>query len=149
MCESFMRFLWITVCGAALWLAGNAARATEAPVADAAEAGDAATIRTLIEAKASVNAQQADGMTALHWATYHDDEEIVKGLLAAGADPKAANRYQISPLSLGCTNGNTAIVTLLLEAGADPNVALPGGETVLMTASRTGKIGPVRELLAR
>src|SRR6185437_6110050 len=37
----------------------------------------------------------------------------------------------------------------LLAAGADPNTTLHGGETVLMTASRTGKPGPVKSLLKR
>jgi ankyrin repeat protein len=149
MSEGLMRALWLAVCGAALAVVADVALAAEALVADAAEAGEAATIRTLIEEKSSVNAPQADGMTALHWATYHDDEEMVSRLLAAGADPKAANRYQVSPLALACTNGNVTIVKLLLDAGADANVALPGGETALMTAARTGKIGPVGELLAR
>ncbi len=144
-----MRALWIAVCGTMLWLAGEVALAGEARMADAAEAGDTATIRALIEKKSDVNSPQADGMTALHWATDHDDAEMVRRLLAAGADPKAANRYQVSPLSLGCSNGNAVIVKLLLDAGADPNVALPGGETALMTAARTGRIGPVTELLAR
>ena len=33
------------------------------------------------------------------------------------------------------------MVELLLEAGADANTALPGGETALMTAARTGQGG--------
>ena len=33
------------------------------------------------------------------------------------------------------------MVELLLKAGADPNAALPGGETPLMTAARTGTLG--------
>jgi len=41
------------------------------------------------------------------------------------------------------------MVGLLLDAGADPNASLPGGETPLMTAARTGKPGPVVALLAR
>ena len=40
------------------------------------------------------------------------------------------------------------IVKLLLDAGADPNAKLRGGETALMTAARTGRIGPVQALLA-
>ncbi len=38
---------------------------------------------------------------------------------------------------------------LLLKAGADPNLALPGGETPLMTAARTGALGAVKALLAQ
>jgi ankyrin repeat protein len=50
---------------------------------------------------------------------------------------------------LACQNGNASIVELLLEHGADPNTTSRGGETVLMTAARTGKPGPVKALLAR
>ena len=32
--------------------------------------------------RADVNAPQADGMTALHWAVYHDDLEMAELLLA-------------------------------------------------------------------
>ena len=60
---------------------------------------------------------------------------------------KAANRYGVTPLSLACTNGNGAMIELLLKAGADPNAALPGGETPLMTASRTGKVEAVKACL--
>ena len=62
-----------------------------------------------------MNAPQVDGMTALHWAAYHDDLEIAKLLVRAGANVKAANRYGVTPLSLACTNGNGAMVELLLE----------------------------------
>jgi ankyrin repeat protein len=102
-----------------------------------------------LTAKAEPSAPQPDGMTALHWAAYHDDLELARLLLAAGADAKATNRYGATPLSLACTSGNTALVELLLEAGADPNTTLPGGQTVLMTAARTGRLGPVQALLAR
>ena len=34
-------------------------------------------------------------------------------------------------------------------AGADPNASLPGGETALMTAARTGRVEVVRALIAR
>src|SRR4051812_39462451 len=50
--------------------------AAEPRLADAAEKSDRATIRTLLKQRADVNAPQADGMTALHWAAYHDDLEM-------------------------------------------------------------------------
>jgi len=96
-----------------------------------------------------VNAPQADGMTALHWAAYRDDLETAKALVDAKADAKAANRYGVTPLSLACQNGSAAIVELLLAQGADPNTTLRGGEAALMTAARTGQVGPVKALLAR
>jgi uncharacterized protein len=39
------------------------------------------------------------------------------------------------------------MIELLLKSGADPNTALPGGETPLMTAARTGKADAVKVLL--
>src|SRR5262249_13747197 len=44
---------------------------------------------------------------------------------------------------------DAAMVELLLKAGADPSISLPGGETPLMTAARTGSLASVKALLAR
>src|SRR5580765_4285476 len=98
--------------------------AAPSPLVDAAEKSDRAIIRTVFKQRADVNAAQADGMTALHWAAYHDDLETTKLLVEAKANVKATNRYGVTPLSLACQNGNTAIVELLLEHSADPNTTL-------------------------
>lgn len=126
-----------------------AGAATEPRIADAARQMNANAVRALVQEKADVNAPQADGSTALHWAVYHDDLATAKLLVHAGANVKAANRYGITALTLACTNGNGAMVELLLTAGADPNTVLPGGETALMTCSRTGRVDAVKALLAR
>jgi ankyrin repeat protein len=126
----------------------STAWASSAPLADAVEKMDRAAVRTLLERRADVNAPQADGMTALHWAAYHDDLSTVELLVRAGANVSAANRYGVTPMSLACTNGNGPMVELLLEAKADPNAPLPGGETPLMTASRAGSASAVKALLA-
>jgi ankyrin repeat protein len=120
-----------------------------APLADAVEKQDRGKLTALLKQNADINASQADGMTALHWAAYHDDLPTATLLVKAGANVKAVNRYAVTPLSLACTNGNTEIVELLLKAGADVNATLRGGETALMTTARTGKTGPVKALLAR
>jgi uncharacterized protein len=118
------------------------------PLADAVEKMDRPKIRALLKERVDLDSPQVDGMTALHWATYHDDLEVADLLVRSGANVKVANRYGVTPLSLACTNGNAAIVAILLKGGADPNTPLPGGETPLMTAARTGTLAVVKALLA-
>jgi ankyrin repeat protein len=132
----------------AVFAAGSAAVAADASLADAAERQDRASVHRLLDAGAAVGHVQADGMTALHWATYHDDLEMAAHLVRAGADVKVANEFGVSPLPLACVNGNAELIELLLNAGADPNTTQRGGETALMTAARTGKLAPVKALLA-
>ena len=72
--------------------------AVPAALADATEKLDRPAVRALLKQNADVNAPQADGMTALHWAAYHDDQEIAAQLLRAGANVKASNRYGVTPL---------------------------------------------------
>ena len=118
-------------------------------VADAAMRGDKAALKTLLEQHADVNAPQADGATAVHWAVFKSDKEMLDLLLKAGASPKAANREGATPLWLASVNGDAPIVTALLKAGADPNEKLPLGRTPLMEAARTGNLDTLRALLDR
>src|SRR2546430_380850 len=92
-----------------LLAAAPAQAQTAAPLADAAEKKDHAQVAALLKQGADVNATQVDGMTALHWAVYHDDPRATALLVNAGASVKAPNRYGVMPLSLACTNGNTEI----------------------------------------
>jgi uncharacterized protein len=133
--------------GIALLSLASADAASRAPLADAAEKLDLATIRVLLGRHADVNAAQVDGLTALHWAAYQDDLDLARELIRAGAHVKAVNRYGVTPLSLACTNGNGAMVELFIKAGSDVHATLPGGETSLMTAARTGSLGAVKALI--
>jgi ankyrin repeat protein len=117
------------------------------PVADAAAKGDVATVRTLIQQKADVNAAQPDGATALQWAAYRNDIAAAQALTAAGADAKKANRDGATPLSLAALNGSAEMISLLLKAGADPNEKHAKGETPLMFAARNGNPAAIKVLL--
>jgi ankyrin repeat protein len=77
------------------------------------------------------------------------DAKAVRALLAAGADPNAGNRADLTPL-LAAVRSSAGLdtVRLLLSAGADPNFRGPGGETALMTAVVWAKTDLVCELLA-
>ena len=98
---------------------------------------------------ADVGATEADGSTALHRAAQQNDAKLVSTLIAAGADAKAATRYNITPLYFACLNGNLAMVESLLKAGADPNSTAEEGQTALMTASLSGNADVVKLLIAR
>src|SRR5579864_8798231 len=121
--------------------------ASDAPVADAAQKGETALVRSLSTQKADVNSPQADGSTALHWIVRADDLETADLLIRAGASVTAANRRGITPLDLACVNGSAAMIRKLLDAGANPNATHADGQTPLMTAARTGNPDAVRVLL--
>ena len=120
---------------------------TATPLVDAVRTGNKAAVLALLNKATDVNAPETDGSTALHWAAYDDNSELIDTLIHAGANATAVNRYGITPLYSACVNGNATIVRMLLNAGADPNTALPEGETALMTAARTGKEDAVKVLL--
>ena len=116
-------------------------------LADAAEAGDMATVRSLLDSGADVNAAQRNGSTALHWAIYRDDAETVDLLIDRGADVTVKTREGISPLFMASLYGNVAVIQRLLDAGADANEAGPNTETPLMLAARNGNPDAVRTLI--
>ncbi len=138
------------VCVAALLAGGRSVAAAELSLADAAEHQEAAAIRAQLAKKADVNAAQADGMTALHWATYHDDLDTVKLFVSAGADVRKSNRYGVSPSVDRLHKRQHGELSSCYSKQARIRIpTLPGGETALMTASRTGRLGPVKALFAR
>ena len=123
-----------------------ALRAAGSDVADAVMRGDVAAVRALIQKKADVNAAQDDGATALHWAVYRDNVEVVDMLLRAGAKP-AANREGMTPLAMAALYGNPQIVDRLLKSGGDAKALGPNGETMVMFAARNGNPDVIRLLV--
>ncbi len=115
----------------------------------AAQNRDREAVRSLLQQHMDVNAAQADGATALAWASHWDDLEMADLLIRAGANVNAANDYGITPLSLACTNGSSAMAEQILKAGANPNAAQWTGETAFMTCARTGAVDAVKAMLAR
>src|SRR5258705_2801385 len=65
------------------------ADAGNSTVADAAQAGDNATVRTLLKQAADVNAAQGDGMTPLHWAAMKNDPDLPQTPLYPSPNVKA------------------------------------------------------------
>jgi len=116
---------------------------------EAARNSDREALRALLQHGASATATDADGTTALHWASYRDDLESADLLIRAGAHVNAATDLGVTPLWTASQNGSAAMVGKLLQAGANPNLALLAGETPLMVASRSGYPEVVEQLLAK
>jgi ankyrin repeat protein len=138
--------LWIMFL---LPVASAVAAGADLRLVDAVKQKNKEAVRSLLKEHVDVNARQADGATALHWAAHWDDLEAADLLIRGGADVNAANDYGVTPLSLACTNADAPMVDSLLKAGANANAVQPTGETVLMTCARAGSVSAVRSLLAR
>jgi uncharacterized protein len=128
-------------------VAGSVA-AAGSDVADAAMRGDNVAVRALVTRHVDVNAPQADGSTALHWAVYRGDAEIAGLLIGAGANVAATNRIGVTPLWMASLYGYPALVDVLVKAGAKVEQRSPTGETALMLASRNGNLPVIERLLA-
>lgn len=143
-----MRFaaaLLVLAIAAPAWAAGS-----EPAIVTAVKAADVATVRTLVERKADVNATEVDGTSALHWAVRGGDAATVQLLIRAGARVDAANRYGVTPLSLAARTGRGDLVGLLLTSGANVKTAeatLPEGQTLVMLAAQTGSVDAVKRLV--
>ncbi len=118
------------------------------PLVDAVRNGDTESLRALLAQGADPNLGEADGTTALVWASYRDDGVSADLLIQAGADVNRGNDLGATPLWAASQNGSETMVGRLLEAGADPNAALLLGETPIMVASRSGNRVVVEQLIA-
>lgn len=94
-------------------------------LAMAAIGGDVAIARMLIQAGAAVNRADTQGVTPLMWAAASDAPrvELVRTLLAAGADAKARNKAGESARDWALRRGETKVSRMLAEAGAPRSTA--------------------------
>ncbi|WP_234321301.1 ankyrin repeat domain-containing protein [Streptomyces katrae] len=106
----------------------------------AVEDGDAAAVARLLGGGVEVDAPDMARRTALELAVKAGHVEIVRLLLAAGADPhqQTGEYEELTPLLQAVTWGHTSVVRALLDAGAPscaqgkmswlPLVVVPDGE---------------------
>lgn len=108
---------------------------------------DLDAVKQLTSSDVNINSIETDGSTALHWAIYNENFEMVESLIDAESDVSIPTREGVTPLSLASQMGNSRITALLLNAGADVNQTMSGGETPLMMAARTGDIETIKVIL--
>ena len=112
-----------------LLLIPTAATGERTALHEAAESGDIAKVKKLLEAGAAVEARAEHGRTALHYAAGKGHFVIVKLLLEAGADVEARDKDGRTALHVAAEVGLADVVTALLAHGADVAAREKDGRT--------------------
>ena len=115
-------------------------RGAELDVFEAAAAGDAERVRTLLAADPSLrDAHAPDGWTPLHAAAAGGaDVGVMRRLLAAGARVDHRQSAGYTALHEVAAIGNADVVRLLLEAGAESDARNGEGRTPAELARAAG-----------
>ncbi len=101
--------------------------------------------RHLINAKADLNAKNNEVCTPLHDAV--GDTQMIKLLVAAGADIGVRNEDYETPLDFAIKKECRLSVECLIECGADVNAKNPFGRNALFGACETGNEKIIKLLL--
>ena len=95
-----------------------------------------------------VDAQNIDGETALWLACSYRQQDSVKILLEAGANPNIASTDRCTSLHAAVNGGcSKNILSALLDHGADVNAITRNNETALKIACEMGNINSINVLL--
>lgn len=104
----------------------------------AAETGDLARVKQLIETGGNVDERDVAERTPLSWAAEGGHVEVVQFLIGKGADVNARDFTDVAPLQHAVLANSLNVVELLVKNGADVNVKDDIGVTVLDDATNRG-----------
>ena len=135
--EVVMRhFMLLIGMGTALIASGACGATPRRPLAAAAVADAADTLRRLLADGHPPDDAEDDGITAVMWAARYGAVHAMAVLLDAGADANARDKNNgWTPLLHAIHKQRPQAVRLLLDRGADANAAAPGGVTPLLMAA--------------
>ncbi|KAK5859237.1 hypothetical protein PBY51_003318 [Eleginops maclovinus] len=114
----------------------------------AAQIGDEAITRLLLDRGAAINETDGQGRTPAHVACQHGQENVIRVLLSRGVDVRIRGKDNWTALHFASWQGHLGIVKLLVkQAGADVNGQTTDGRTPLHLASYRGQYRVARILI--
>ncbi len=121
------------------------------PLTRAAELGDLARIRSLLQSGSDPDEYGPHGWPALLWPVRDGHLEAIRLLVEAGADPdlSGGGTNGWTPLLHAVHKGQLSSIRALFDAGADPDAGTKDRFTPLMMAAGYGQAELVRYLLVR
>lgn len=119
-----------------------------ADLVNAARVNNQVELRELLAGGANVDVRAQQGASALHWAAFNGNAELVRMLLKAGAKVDAVLDNGSTPLHLAAFEGHTDVVRLLLQHGADPAARTLDGITPVAWARREQHQDTLQALVA-
>ena len=118
------------------------------PLHVAAQGGHHECVSTLIDARANVNAVDADGAVPLHLACAVGEERCVEYLVKGGADVMVPDSDGQTSIFIAALAGHAPILRILCAVkGADVNRPNADGMTPLFRACEDARVVSVRVLL--
>ena len=114
---------------------------------DAAERGDTAIVRRLLQESANINARDERGRTPVMAATHGNHADTVAALIQAGADINIRDNRMDNPFLYAGAEGLLDILKLTIAAGADTKLTNRFGGTALIPAAERGHVAVVEQLL--
>jgi hypothetical protein len=117
-------------------------------VFEAAKSGNLADVQQALAQGSDLN--QFGGAvegTALFYAVLGDNTDVVRWLLAQGADPNLGLKKNFPPLMPAAHGGNLDVIRVLLDAGAEVNQGDYSGYTPLMIAAQENRAAAAQVLV--
>jgi ankyrin repeat protein len=115
----------------------------------ASHRGDVSALRSLIVARADLDARDAAGRTPLHVATFARRRDAIRVLAGAGASLDALENDRYDAVTIAAVADDEETLRVLLSVGASAKLVTSRYDgTALIAAAHLGHDGVVKQLIA-